>query len=114
MMKTHLLARHLLASRKWNFSSVVFANLVAVALVLFGLRQLYDQTIREAEVRSQNIAAAIDLHLSSEFRKIDLSILTVATQLNDLPAARIVGHDRMIRALVVQQKKLFRKPKDGA
>jgi len=86
---------------------LLLLNLMAITGVVEGLKQLFDETIHESEIRSQNVALAIDLHLSNEINKIDLSLRTVSGQLyqwyflmpeqNRLLAIRgLIQHQRML------------------
>jgi len=68
--------------RKRLLAALLTVNIVAVIVAVVVLRHLHDHTLREAEVRSQNIALAVDLNLSNEINKIDLSLRTVVAQLN--------------------------------
>ncbi len=77
-----MLSRVRPASRVWMLTALLMLNLLAIAAVVGSLTKLYDWTIREAEIRTQSVALAIDLHLSSEVNKINLSLSTVAGEIN--------------------------------
>ena len=68
-------------SRFKVFWVLIILNFVAILFVCGTLKNLYDWTIQDTEGRSQNIALTIDLQLSTLFSKIDLSLLTVASEL---------------------------------
>lgn len=49
---------------------VIVANAIVVALSFLGIDRLRQNALREAEVRSQNMALAIDLALTNQQRSI--------------------------------------------
>ncbi len=69
------------AFRVWVLTGILALNVLAITVVTCTLIKLYDWTIREAETRTQSIALAIDLHLSSEINMINLSLITVADEI---------------------------------
>ena len=90
--------------RKWLLASLLALNAVIIALVFVGLSQLHVRSKREAEIRSQNIASAVALHLSSEVSKIDLSLRTVAAELEQHIRWGRTARDHVIQALIARQK----------
>ena len=92
--------------RWWSLAVLLAVNAVAVALVAIGLRQLYERDSREAEILTQNTALAVDLHLSDQISKIDLSLKTVVTALdrhltdgkaaNEDPIPDLIKHQRAL------------------
>ena len=90
--------------RKWLLASLLAFNAVVIALVFVGLSQLHGRSKREAEIRSQNIASAVALHLSSEVSKIDLSLRTVAAELEQHIRWGRTARDHVIQALIARQK----------
>ena len=88
--------------------ALLLVNLVVVGFACTGLKLLYDRSIDEAEVRSQNLSLAVDLHLSHEINKIDLSLRTVAAELNRRTAPLdTLFERRTIQALIQQQHSLL-------
>ncbi len=69
------------AFRVWILTAMLILNGLAVIAIVSTLQKLYDWTIREAETRTQSVALAIDLHLSSEVNMINLSLNTVADEI---------------------------------
>lgn len=93
------------AGGRWSWLAVVVAlNVAAVALVVIGLLQLHARTLREAEVRSQNIALAIDLHLSNVIARVDLSLQTMATELDRHLQDGESEREQLVGALIRQHK----------
>ncbi|SDI31163.1 PAS domain S-box-containing protein/diguanylate cyclase (GGDEF) domain-containing protein [Propionivibrio dicarboxylicus] len=90
-------------------AGLVLLNVLVVSVVLLGIKQLYDQNIREAESRSQNLALALDLSLSSEIEKIDLSLKTVVGELkrSRLDRGDAENHWRRVSVVLEQQKSLL-------
>jgi len=90
--------------RKRLLAALLTLNIVAVIVAVVVLRHLHDHTLREAEVRSQNIALAVDLNLSNEINKIDLSLRTVVAQLNQRVSLLPSHIDRLILQGLIQQQ----------
>ena len=90
--------------RKPLLAFLAFINLLVIFLVIVGLKGLHERTVREAEIRCQNIALAVDLRLSSEISKIDFSLRTVATELNHYLLTGKGERDLLTRALIARQK----------
>ena len=67
--------------RAWMLIVMITLNVLAIVAVASTLHKLYDWTIHEAEIRTQSVALAIDLHLSSEVNMIDLSLNSVAAEI---------------------------------
>ena len=89
----------------WSWLAIVVAlNVAAVALVAIGLQQLHARTVREAEARSQNVALAVDLHLSNVIARADLSLQTVAAELEHYLREDEIERQRLVGALIRQQK----------
>ena len=90
-----------------SVAALILMNLVAIAMASLGVMQLYDQNIRGAESRSQNLALAIDLSVSAEISKIDLSLKTVRAELS----RHVFDHGRRgwdeIASVLQQQKTLL-------
>ncbi len=82
-------------------------NLVAIFSVYGALQKIYDWTIQDAEARSQNIALAVDLQLSTVFSKIDLSLLTVASELTYYHKEGDWLHNEHINDMIQHQKALL-------
>ena len=61
--------------------AMIALNILAIVVVASTLHKLYEWTIREAEIRTQSVALAIDLHLSSEVNLLNLSLITVADEI---------------------------------
>ncbi len=57
-------------------------NILAILVVASTLHKLHEWTIREAEIRTQSVALAVDLHLSSNVNLINLSLATVADEIS--------------------------------
>ena len=93
--------------RAWILTSMLILNILAIAVVAGTLQKLYIWTIREAEIRTQSVALAIDLHLSSEVNKINLSLSTVIGQINYHSDEDKNVQDRHIRAMVKRQHSLL-------
>ncbi len=91
-------------ARKWLVAALITANAVLIALVAIGLKQLYERTNREAEILCQNIALAVDLHLSNEIRKIDLSLQTVVAELEHHLRGSETERNQLVGALIARQK----------
>lgn len=73
-------------------AGVVCFNILAASSALIGIKKLYDRSISEAEIRSQNLALAIEQSVGNEIGKIDLSLKTVIAEFS--------GHEnRMIKNL---------------
>lgn len=89
----------------WRLPAILAVNALAIALVITGLSELFERTNREAETRCQNIALAVDLQLSNEISKIDLSLRTVANQVEQSLLRRGAERDVTVSALIEQQKK---------
>lgn len=89
---------------KWQVLALVAVNIVAVALLATGLKQLHERATHEAEIRSQNIALAVELQLSGEFSKLDLSLRTVATELDHLLSLGEKEREPLVKALIARQK----------
>ena len=85
----------------------IVANAIVVALSFFGIDRLREHALREAETRSQNLALAIDLALTNEFSKIDLSLKTVSAALRHFDTQDNRPNGQEISALVTQQKSLL-------
>ena len=87
--------------RIWVFSAMFMLNFFAIVVVAGTLYKLYEWTIREAEIRTQSVASAIDLHLSSEFDIINLSLSTVADEIvwhiDDISSIRAQYLNAMIK-----------------
>ena len=92
------------SGRKWLLASLLAFNAAAIALVIVGLDRLYERSNREAEIHSQNIALAVALHVSSEISKIDLSLRTVAAELEQHIRQGRPERDHVIQALIARQK----------
>jgi len=90
--------------RPWRLAALITANVAVITLVVIGLSQLYERTNREAEIRSQNIALAVDLQLSNEISKIDLSLQTVAAELDHNRRKDKTEHEKLVKALIARQK----------
>jgi len=92
--------------RWWSLAALVGVNAVALALVAIGLWQLYERDSHKAEILTQNTALAVDLHLSNQISKIDLSLKTVVTALDrhfmngraviEDPIPELVRHQRAL------------------
>ncbi len=88
--------------------ALLLVNLVVVGFACTGLKLLHERSIDDAEIRSQNLSLAVDLHLSNEINKIDLSLRTVVAELNRKTAPLDSEVERrMILALVQQQHALL-------
>ncbi len=84
--------------------AVLILNLVIVLVAHVGLDKLRMRHVREAEIRSQNIAQALDMTLSETIRKIDLSLETVVAELDQHASLSDADSLRRIRSLLHQQK----------
>jgi diguanylate cyclase (GGDEF)-like protein len=93
--------------RTWMRAALFSINMVAIVVVTIGLKQLYERSIQEAEIRGQNLVQAIDLHLGGEVDKINLSLQTVVGEYEKQTGARGDAAISSIRALVKQQKELL-------
>lgn len=94
--------------RKRFLAVLITVNILAVIVAVIVLRHLHDYTLREAEVLGQNVALAVDLNLSSEINKIDLSLRTVVAQLNQRVSLFSSHIDRQIlQARIEQQHSLL-------
>ena len=82
-------------------------NLLAIIVVASTLHKLYEWTIREAEIRTQSVALAIDLHLSSEVNLIDLSLITVADEIANHLEDEYTVRAKHIVALIKRQHALL-------
>ena len=85
----------------------IVANAIVLALSFLGIDRLRENALREAEVRSQNLALAVDLALTNEISKIDLSLKTVGAALRSVGVQENRARDDEVAALVVQQKSLL-------
>lgn len=90
--------------RKRLLGALVTVNIVAVIVAVVALRHLHDHTLREAEVLGQNIALAVDLNLSNEIKKIDLSLKTVVAQLDQRVSLPPSPADRLILQAQIEQQ----------
>lgn len=95
--------------RALMLTSMIILNILAIFAVVETLQKLYDWTIREAEIRTQSVALAIDLHLSTEVNQINLSLNTVADDIaqhfkdnNDRKEQHIVAMIRRHHSLLPQ------------
>lgn len=94
--------------RKRLLGALISVNVVAIVVAVVVLWHLYEQTLRDAEVHGQNIALAVDLNLSNEFNKIDLSLRTVVAQLNRGAPPSSSRADRVaLQAQIEQQHSLL-------
>ncbi|MFT3847415.1 MAG: EAL domain-containing protein [Propionivibrio sp.] len=87
--------------------SLLALNTVAVTYSWLGLEDLYRKTLEEAEVRSQNLTLAVDLALSNEVSKIDLSLRTVASELHYSAELALSGVPANVQLLIANQKSLL-------
>ena len=67
--------------RWFLIAGLVGSNLLALLLSGYALHQSHQQFEQRAEVLSQNVASAVDQHLSSSIEKIDLALHTIADEL---------------------------------
>ncbi len=94
--------------RKRFLAVLITVNILAVIVAVIVLRHLHDYTLREAEVLGQNVALAVDLNLSNEINKIDLSLRSVVAQLNQRVSLFSSHVDRQIlQARIEQQHSLL-------
>ena len=89
---------------RWPPVAVVALNLGAIAVTLMAVADLRAQAIKQAEIRSQNFALAIDLSMSAQIGKIDLSLRTVTAELQRSTPADWKTIAPEITALIAQQK----------
>lgn len=78
-----------------SLTITVFAlNAIVIVIVCLGLKQLRDRDIREAEIRSRNLALALEQSVNHEIGRIDLSLSTVSNELiNHTPKeGELVSH----------------------
>ena len=90
--------------RKWLVAALITVNAIVITLVAIGLNHLYERTNREAEIRSQNIALAVDLNLSNQISKIDLSLQTVVAELGHHLRGSEVEREQLVSSLIGRQK----------
>ena len=88
-------------------AALIALNIVITSAVVLGIKQVYDQNIKEAKIRSQNLALAIDLTLSAEIEKIDLSLKSVIADLERFNSGRTANDWRLVSSLLEQQKSLL-------
>lgn len=91
-------------SRQSVTIALLLINAAAILTVFFSLQQLYDRHIHEAEIRSQNLVLAIDLGLSHEIEKIDLSLQTVIASLGPRSSVSQQTIPASVKTLIRQQK----------
>lgn len=93
--------------QRWPLAVLVALNLGALGVTLMAVVDLRAQAINQAEIRSQNFALAIDVSMSAQIGKIDLSLHTVIADLQrDAPAFSEKSTPK-IGALIAQQKALL-------
>lgn len=92
---------------RWAMVILLVLNLVAIGVAALGLKKRYDWATHDAEVRIQNVALAIDLHLSNEVSKIDLSLNTVVAELRHHLRGEEKAQRQTIDALLKRQKTLL-------
>ena len=92
---------------RWPLVAVVALNLGAVGVTLMAVADLHAQAITKAEIRSQNFALAIDVSMSAQIGKIDLSLRTVVADLQRGAPAFRENSAPKIAALIAQQKAQF-------
>ena len=85
----------------------VLLNLMVILVFAVGLTQLHDRHIHEAEIQSQNVALAIDMAVSEEIRKIDLSLKTVASEIEKDPNLNHPETWKRVSVLLSDQKQLL-------
>ena len=93
--------------QRWPLAAVLGVNVAVVVLVVFGLWRLYESDSRKVEALTQNMALAVDLHLSNEISKIDLSLKTVATVLDRQYLDGRAAMEEPIPDLIKQQRALL-------
>jgi diguanylate cyclase (GGDEF)-like protein/PAS domain S-box-containing protein len=93
--------------RRWALITLLAVNSVVISVVAVGLKNRYDWAIHDAEVRAQNVALAIDLHLSSEISKIDLSLNTVISEFAHHLKGDIKTQSQVISGFLKNQKELL-------
>ena len=86
--------------RVWTLIVMITLNVLAIVAVASTLQKLYEWTIHEAETRTQSVALAIDLHLSSEINMIDLSLNSVASEIVNHLADDHKVRDQHISAMI--------------
>lgn len=85
-------------------SIAVLLNILIVLITALGIEQLHRRHLREAEIQSQNIAQALDMAVSEEIRKIDLSLRTVIAEIDRHPSIYEEEPWKRINSLLHQQK----------
>ncbi|WP_319244583.1 EAL domain-containing protein [uncultured Propionivibrio sp.] len=63
---------------------LVILNVAAIFVSLGGATEFHDSSMRNAEIRTQNFALAADIGISSEIRKVDLSLRSVVAGLEEV------------------------------
>lgn len=86
------------------FAALVTLNVAAVALTVLALKLLYERDIGLAETRSRSVALAIELALSNEISKIDLSLSTLISEVGHHPLNEEDGAVHAIRDQVRQHR----------
>ena len=86
---------------------LLLGNIVVITVSLAGLKRFHENAIHEAETRSENIALAVDLAISNEVSKIDLSLRTVVNELLHHSESGDSGDPAYVGALIAQQKSLL-------
>lgn len=97
-----------LRTNKWPLlallGAVLVLNLVIILATHVAVDKLRMRHVREAEIRSQNIAQALDMTVSETVRKIDLSLETVVAELDQHASLSDADALRRIKSLLHQQK----------
>ncbi len=91
--------------RHWPLAALVALNVGAIGVTSMAVVDLRAQAINKAEIRSQNFALAIDLSMSAQIAKIDLSLHTVIDELERSTPSGGEAIAPAIGALIAQQKK---------
>ena len=84
----------------------IVLNAIIVLTTAIGISRHHSHHLSEAEIRSQSIASAIDMAVSEEIRKIDLSLNTVIAEIAKSPSLGKTARDSIHRLIRQQMASL--------